>query len=226
MRTMPRVKICCIGSVAEARIAVRFGADALGLVSAMPSGPGPIDETLIAEIAASVPPPIATFLLTSLTNADAIIDQQRRCGTNTLQLVDAVPTTTYTRLRRALPGIRIVQVIHVLGEQSVHEANQIAPNVDALLLDSGNPHLAIKELGGTGRVHDWTHSKRIVAECGKPVFLAGGLRADNVQPAIDTVHPFGVDLCSSVRTNGELDEQKLAMLFAALATSGTPASFP
>lgn len=219
---MPRVKICCIGSVAEAQLAIRYGADAIGLVSAMPSGPGPIDETLIAEISAAVPPPVATFLLTCLRDADAIIAQQRRCATNTLQLVDAVPVTAYATLRGALPGIRIVQVIHVLDEQSLREANQIAPHVDSLLLDSGNPHLAIKELGGTGRVHDWTHSRRIVTDCGKPVFLAGGLRADNVRAAIDAVAPFGIDLCSSVRTNGRLDEEKLAAFFAALAP-GTPA---
>jgi phosphoribosylanthranilate isomerase len=224
MRTMPRVKICCIGSVAEARLAMRFGADALGLVSAMPSGPGPIDETLIAEIAAAVPPPIATFLLTCLTDADAIIAQQRRCGTNTLQLVDAVPMDTYAKLRRALPGIRIVQVIHVRDADSVREAIEIAPHVDALLLDSGNPALAVKELGGTGRVHDWSLSRRIVKECAKPVFLAGGLRADNVAAAMDAVQPlFGIDLCSGVRSEGRLDEARLASFFAAVKFHGVPA---
>jgi phosphoribosylanthranilate isomerase len=219
MRTMTRVKICCIGSVAEAQLAIRCGADALGLVSTMPSGPGPISEEAIAEIAASVPPPIATFLLTCLTDADAIIAQQRRCGTNTLQLVDAIPLEAYAKLRRALPGIDVVQVIHVLGEQSVREACEIAPHVDALLLDSGNPNLVIKELGGTGRVHDWAFSRDIVARCGKPVFLAGGLRSANVRDAIDTVRPFGVDLCSGVRTDGQLDEVKLKTFFVTLAAT-------
>jgi phosphoribosylanthranilate isomerase len=223
MRTLPRVKICCIGSVAEAQLAIHLGADALGLVSAMPSGPGPIDETLIAEIAASIPPPIATFLLTCLTEADAIIDQQRRCGTNTLQLVDAVPMSTYATLRRTLPGIRIVQVVHVRDAESVREACTIAPLVDALLLDSGNPALAVKELGGTGRVHDWNLSRRIVKECGKPVFLAGGLRADNVVAAMDAVQPFGLDLCSGVRNDDRLDEARLASFFAAVEFHGVPA---
>lgn len=223
MRTTPRVKICCIASVAEAQLAIRYGADALGLVSAMPSGPGPIDEPRIARIAASAPPPVATFLLTALTDAEAIIEQQRRCRASTLQLVDTVPITAYAKIRSALPGTRIVQVIHVLGEQSVREANAIAQHVDALLLDSGNPQLAVKELGGTGRVHDWTHSRRIVAECGKPVFLAGGLRADNVRSAIDAVNPFGIDLCSGVRSNGALDERKLAAFFAALTPAGKAA---
>jgi len=205
-------------SVAEARTALAHGADALGIVSAMPSGAGIIsDERLIPEIAAAVPPPLATFLLTSLTDTDAIIAQHRRCRTTTLQLVDALAHGTHADLRRALPGIGIVQVIHVLDEASVAEAVAVAPQVDALLLDSGNPTLAVKQLGGTGRTHNWGFSRRIVEECGKPVFLAGGLRPDNVAAAWAQVRPFGFDICSGVRTNDQLDEQKLAAFFAAVA---------
>jgi len=208
-------------SAAEARTAVAHGADALGLVSAMPSGAGIIsDERLIPEIAATVPPPVATFLLTSLTDTDAIIAQHRRCRTTTLQLVDALTRGTHADLRRALPGIGIVQVIHVLNDASVDEAIAVAPQVDALLLDSGNPTLAVKELGGTGRTHNWSLSRRIVENAGKPVFLAGGLRPDNVAAAWAAVHPFGFDICSGVRTNDNLDEQKLAAFFAAIARLG------
>jgi phosphoribosylanthranilate isomerase len=207
----PRIKICCIASVAEAQLAIRHGASALGLVSAMPSGPGPIAEELIAEIAAQIPPPIATFLLTSQQEPDAVIDQQRRCGCNTLQLVDAFPVHGYAKLHRALPGVRIVQVIHVIGEASVAEAQAVAPHVDALLLDSGNPALVVKELGGTGRTHNWELSRQIVAGVARPVFLAGGLRAENVAAAIRAVQPFGVDVCSGVRTaTGALDPARLA----------------
>src|ERR1039458_5927133 len=205
----PRVKICCIKSPAEARLAIAHGASALGLVSSMPSGPGVIDETAIARIAAVVPPPIATFLISSLHDADDIIAQQRRCRTNTLQLCDYVELSVYAKLRAALPGIALVQVIHVTGEESVRHAQKVAEHVDALLLDSGNPTLAVKELGGTGRVHDWSLSCRIRDAVTKPIFLAGGLRSANVQEAIAAVQPFGLDLCSGVRTNDVLDEQKL-----------------
>ena len=191
------------------------GASALGLVSAMPSGPGVVDEDLIAQIIRSVPPPVATFLLTAQQNADAIIEQQHRCRPNTLQLVDAVAKSELTRLRRALPGIALVQVIHVMGLESIDEACAIAPHVDAILLDSGNQKLDIKELGGTGRVHDWSISRVIRERCGKPVFLAGGLKPDNVRTAIADVNPFGLDLCSGVRTDGKLDELKLRAFFAA-----------
>ena len=218
----PKVKICCMASVAEARLAVRLGADALGLVSAMPSGPGPIADELIAEIAALVPPPVATFLLTSLQDVQAIVAQQRRCRATTLQLVDRVERGTYEELREALPGVRIVQVIHVSDDRSVREAVEIAPRVHALLLDSGNQALAVKELGGTGRTHDWTLSRRIRDEVSVPVFLAGGLRAANVGEAIRAVRPFGVDLCSGVRTGGRLDEAKLTAFFEAVGAAAEP----
>ena len=212
----PALKICCIASVDEAHIAIAHGASALGLVSAMPSGPGVIDEALIAEIAAQVPPTVDTFLLTALQDAEAIVAQHRRCCTRTLQLVDHVPHGELLRLRAALPGIRLVQVIHVSGAASIEAADAVAPFVDALLLDSGNPALAVKQLGGTGRVHDWTLSARIRARVGVPVFLAGGLRPENVAQAVATVRPYGLDLCSGVRSDGRLDATKLARFVAAL----------
>lgn len=215
--TKPRVKICCISSHAEAELAVRYGASALGLVSAMPSGPGVIEEELIAEIAVRVPPPIATFLLTSFQDTDAIIEQQRRLRANTIQLVDRLERGSYADLRRALPGISLVQVIHVTGEESVAEAVTVASHVDAILLDSGNQNLTVKELGGTGRTHDWTLSRKIREAAGVPIFLAGGLKPENVGEAIRAVEPFGLDLCSGVRTDGKLDEAKLARFFECMA---------
>ena len=175
-----RIKICCMQSEQEARLAIAAGADALGLVGTMPSGPGPIEDARIAAIAARVPPPVATFLLTSAIAAGAIIADARRCRTNTLQLVDRVAPAAYPRLRTALPGIKLVQVVHVGGAEAVAEAVAAAAHADALLLDSGAPHAAIKVLGGTGRTHDWAISREIVARVACPVFLAGGLRADNV----------------------------------------------
>ena len=218
MRT--RVKICCISSVAEAQAAVTAGADAIGLVSAMPSGPGVIGEDLIAAIAAAAPPALGTFLLTSKVEPAAIAAQQRRCGVNTIQLCDALDASAYPALREALPGIALVQVIHVRSESAVAEAVDIAPMVDGLLLDSGNPTAPVKELGGTGRVHDWALSRRIVTEAPCPVFLAGGLNPDNVAEAIRHVGPYGVDLCTGVRTDGALDTAKLAAYMGAAATAG------
>jgi phosphoribosylanthranilate isomerase len=216
-----RIKICCITSIAEAALAVQHGAAAVGLVSKMPSGPGPIPEPLIAQIAATVSPAISTFLLTSEQNVQPIIAQQRFCGVNTLQIVDRLSVGTYDHLRANLPGVSLVQVIHITGEEALEEACQIAEQgVDALLLDSGDQRLAVKLLGGTGRTHDWSISRRICEAVKVPVFLAGGLHPGNVAAAIAEVRPFGVDVCSGVRTNGLLDPQKLQAFVAAVHSAG------
>lgn len=213
----PRVKICCISNVQEAQLAVQYGADALGLVGPMPSGPGTLTNNAIAQIVPGIPPPVASFLLTSEIRAEAIIAHHKKVHTNTLQLVDALSEGTYADIRAALPAVKLVQVIHVLDEGSVEEAVRVSESVDVLLLDSGNPSLKIKELGGTGRTHDWSLSRRIVEQARAPVFLAGGLNAQNVRQAIEAVQPFGIDLCSGVRTDGQLDEAKLAAFFHAVA---------
>jgi phosphoribosylanthranilate isomerase len=211
----PRVKICCIGNVEEAALAIECGAFALGLVSDMPSGPGVISDERIAEIAATIPPAIGTFLLTSRQKVDDIIEQHRYCRTNTIQICDHLTHGTHRDLKLALPGISVVQVVHVTGPESVEEAERVAPDVDAILLDSGNQKLAVKELGGTGRTHDWTLSRAIRERVRKPLFLAGGLTPENVGRAVEEVGPFGLDVCSGVRTEGRLDATKLNRFFAA-----------
>lgn len=210
------VKVCCIADLDEAQLAIWAGASAIGLVSAMPSGPGPIPEDLIARIAAAVPPPTETFLLTALRDAEAIAAQHRRCGTTALQLVDEVPVDELRRLRRLAPAVRLVQVIHVRDARSVEEAGAVEGFVDTLLLDSGRPGLAVKELGGTGRVHDWNYSRRICERAGIPVLLAGGLNPANARAAFEEVRPAGLDICSGLRTDGKLDSGKLSAFFAAV----------
>jgi phosphoribosylanthranilate isomerase len=215
MPARTRLKVCCIASVEEARLAIASGADALGLVARMPTGPGPIDDDLIATIADAVGPPIATFLLTCEVDPETVVDHMRRTRVNTVQLVDdSVKPDVYAALRKAAPAVRVVQVVHVRGRNSISLALEVASHVDALLLDSGNP--VARELGGTGRTHDWALSREIVERSPRPVFLAGGINPSNVADAIERVRPFGIDLCSGVRTNGALDGTKLAALTAAM----------
>lgn len=215
-----RLKVCCIESVEEARMAIEAGADALGLVSAMPSGPGVIGEELIAEIATGVPPPVATFLLTPLVEPAEIVAQWRRCRTSVIQLVSPLlaPAQVLAAVRRELPWVKLVPVVHVEGDGAIEEARVlVAAGADALLLDSGRPSAGIPELGGTGRVHDWGVSRRVVEAVGAvPVFLAGGITAENVGEAIRAVRPYGVDVCSGVRSGGNMDGDKLRRLAASI----------
>lgn len=219
MSPRPRVKVCCIADEAEALLAIAHGAAALGLVSAMPSGPGVIDDTTVARVATAVRgEPVRTFLLTARTHAEAIAAQHAAAGSTTLQLVDQVPLPELQRLRALCPGVELVQVVHVTGEAALAEALAVAPFVDALLLDSGNPAAAIKQLGGTGRTHDWALARRIRdAVAPLPLWLAGGLRVHNVAEAIATVQPHGLDLCTGVRVNGRLHAPTLAAFMAAVS---------
>ena len=214
MRT--RIKICCIASPAEAAMAVECGADALGLVGRMPSGPGPIDDELIARIARGVPAAVETFLLTAETVAEAITDHARRAGTTAVQVVSPIAPRESQRLARLLPATRRVQVIHVEDAGALGLVDAYSPFVDAFLLDSGRPGLAVPELGGTGRVHDWNLSAEFVRRSPRPVFLAGGLNAGNVAQAVRNVRPYGVDVCSSLRVAGALDRARLEAFVSAV----------
>ena len=208
-----KVKICCISSIEEAHLAIKAGATELGLVGPMPSGPGTISISQIAEIVKVVPREINTFLLTSETDSKSIIEQHKMVNTSTIQIVDKLHSGNYSDLRDALPEVKLVQVIHVIDETSVVEAHEIASSVDFVLLDSGNPNKEIKELGGTGRTHNWDLSRKIVEQLSTPVFLAGGLKPENIREAIQKVRPYGVDLCSGVRYEGKLNAQKLKSFF-------------
>jgi len=214
-----RLKVCCISSVEEAMTAISAGADALGLVAKMPGGPGVISDELIYDISRRVPPPVATFILTSETEAQEIVDHHKRTGTGVIQIVDHIKLSNYEKMRKKLIGVKLVQVVHIEGCESVDYALEAAKLADALLLDSGKPSCAQKILGGTGMKHDWALSRLIVAKSPVPVFLAGGINPDNVADAINQVRPFGIDLCSGVRTAGGLDEEKLKTLVARMKTA-------
>ncbi|QCI64972.1 phosphoribosylanthranilate isomerase [Phreatobacter stygius] len=214
-----RVKICCISSVAEARMAIAAGADALGFVAAMPSGPGIVDDATIRSVTTELPPPIASFLLTARVRGLDIADHIRACGTNTVQIVDHIDPAELAVIAVALPMVRRVQVIHVEGPQALDLIPTYEPYVHAFLLDSGKPGGTMRELGGTGRTHDWAVSREFVARTSRPVFLAGGLNAGNAIEAIARVKPFGLDLCSGVRTNGHLDQAKLTAFMQAVRST-------
>ncbi len=221
-----RLKVCCISSLAEARLAVAAGADAVGLVGPMPSGAGVIDAGLIRAIAVTVPPPVARFLLTSAATADEIAAATAAAGVDTVQIVRPIAPEQYPALRRRLPGRRLVQVVHVENASAVDAARRYAPLADALLLDSGRPHAPTAELGGTGRVHDWRISRAIVAAVDKPVFLAGGINPGNVAAAVAAVGPYAIDICSGVRVDNRLDEARLTALVAAIGAAARAGDHP
>ncbi len=217
MRT--RVKICCIATVEEAAMAIDAGADLLGLVGPMPSGPGPIGLDRAAVIAAGLPPGIGAVLLSSATTLERLEAELRLVRPAALQLVDAVAPAVLEQLRQRAGPTRLLQVLHVTDASVVAAARALAPLVDGFLLDSGRPDAPVKELGGTGRTHDWSLSRAVVEAVDRPVFLAGGLGPANVARAIAAVRPFGVDLCSGIRRDGRLDRELLAAFMDTVRTA-------
>lgn len=205
-----------MASPEEVQLAIRAGADAVGFVGAMPTGSHSIDDDTIASLAAIVPPPIATFLLTSELTAAAIARHVERTHPCVVQIVPHISMAEAATLAGLLPGIRRVQVIHVEDERVLAMIEGYAPHVQAFLLDSGRPSLAVPQFGGTGRTHDWRISAEFVRRSPLPVFLAGGLTPANVGEAIRRVRPFGVDVCSGVRTAGRLDPGKVAAFIEAV----------
>lgn len=206
---MTQIKICCIRNIEEAQMAIDAGANAIGLVSAMPSGPGVVDDKTIIRVSNFAKGKIEIFLLTSETMAERILHQHNIFNPDYLQLVDYVDSSVYKILRREKPDIKIVQVIHVTDFHSIEVAIHYSALADRLLLDSGNPGLQTKVLGGTGKTHNWSFSREIIDAAKIPVFLAGGLSPNNVREAVDLVNPFGVDVCSGLRVNEKLQIRAL-----------------
>jgi phosphoribosylanthranilate isomerase len=184
--------------------------------SAQPSSPRAIEDRTVAELAASVPPPIASFMLTSERSARVIAQLVQTAGTSTVQICSHLAPAESEELSRLLPSTRRVQVIHVEDDGALELIAPYAPFVHAFLLDSGRPGLPSPVYGGTGLTHDWSVSAEFVKRSPRPVFLAGGLNAANVAAAISRVRPFGVDLCSGTRTAGRLDHEKLYAFIAAV----------
>lgn len=212
-----RVKICCVRTQEEAVTAVSFGAAAVGLVTSMPSGPAGLHSDAVREIVAALPPGTGSFLLTSITSVERLTELGLHTKVNTLQLWDRLRPEDYGRLRARLPGVSLVQAVHVLDDTALADAVDVAPRVDAIVLDSGNPAVPFRWEPATGRVHDWNLSRRIVDTLDRPVFLAGGITPGNVATAVQIVRPYGIDVCTGVRTNDKLDRSKLSNLFESLA---------
>ncbi len=197
----PHIKICCISSVEEARLASGAGAHLLGLVGPMPSGPGVLTLDAARAIAAHDHRPARPILLTASDTAADIARDAATVGVSSVQVVRHIAVQEARTLGES--GLDYVQVIHVEGPDSVDLVDTYAEHCSAFLLDSGRP--AAGFLGGTGAVHDWSLSAGFVRRSPRPVWLAGGLTPENVGAAIETVRPDGLDICSGLRREGRLD---------------------
>lgn len=202
-----KAKICGINSVEEMNTAIRAGADALGfLVGITHLAEDKTDIPTARELIRQIPPFISRVAVTHLQTADEIVPLLKELNVDTVQLHNDITLNEIEKIRNYFPWLNIIKSVSVTGEESVTSARQFVGYVNAVILDSRTE----ERLGGTGLTHDWSISRRIVETLPLPVILAGGLTPDNLKSAIETVHPYAVDVNSGVETNNKKDPVKTA----------------
>ena len=204
---MIRVKICGNRTIEEAFMAVRAGADAVGLiVGTRYKTEDELDAHTASEILTALPPYISAVLVTHLISADEVMEIHQRVPTAVIQLQNDIILREITKIKKRLPHVKLIKAIHVENMSAIEIAKSFASYVDALLVDSRTED----RIGGTGMTHDWGISSKIVLQINKPVILAGGLNPSNALEAIRQVRPFGVDVNSGVEfEDGKKDPKKI-----------------
>jgi phosphoribosylanthranilate isomerase len=192
-----RVQIAGVSSLEEALAAERAGADALGFTVRLPNGVHDgLTEVLARDIIAQLPPFITSVAITYVSTVRAAVDLCRNLGVTALQLHGEFPMGELRLVRAALPHLKIIRAVHVTGPEALAAARALERHVDALILDTYDP--VTGRHGATGKTHDWSISRELVASVRVPVILAGGLTPENVVDAVRTVAPWGVDVHTGV----------------------------
>lgn len=207
---MVHVKICGIRSIEDARAAVVAGADELGFHVGLTGGRVPLESEHAARIIAELPESASGVVVTSIAESGKLIELVRATGADIVQLYGDATPETILEVKKALPDVQVWKVLNVADEGSIAEAKKYERAADAIALDTLNKETGVR--GGTGKVHDWNISRKIVESVSIPVILAGGLNPDNVAEAIRAVNPFGVDVNSGVsNADGTKDVGKVRM---------------
>jgi len=208
---MIKVKICANRSVEDAKMSIAFGADVIGiLVGQEHTSDDFVDKFKAREIATFAKGKCDVSLVTHLTNAKEIIELTKFIGNNTIQLHSDISEDEVLLIRKELPNVKLVRLIHVSSDGKICTDYQKMKYVDFYLLDSFN--LKTNQVGGTGLTHDWNKSRKLISILNKPTFLAGGLNPNNVKEAIKLTRPYGVDVNSGCKNElGKKDANKVKL---------------
>ena len=204
------VKICGIRRHEDALIAAELGADAIGLlVGQRHNSPDFISAAVAREISRTLPPSVEAVLVTQITEVDEIERLLRQSGITAVQLHSEITADSVANLRTRFPDLKVFKSVHVISAESVRYPEGFSKVVDGFVLDTIN--VATDQVGGTGNIHDWSISQKIVERFPDiPIILAGGLNSKNVRSAIESVHPFGVDVNSGTKgSDGFKDARKM-----------------
>ena len=206
---MVRVKICGIKRMEDAFSAIRWGADALGFLVGQRHTSGDFIEAALArEIILRLPPFVSKVLVTHLLRAEEVLKLVDETCVDTVQLHGEIQPDQVREIRQRRAHLRILKSFHIVDEASVEYGLPYYAHVDAFVLDSLNAETG--EIGGTGLVHDWAISRRVVSRYPIPIILAGGLNPENIREAIERVKPYGIDVNSGVKgASGFKDHAKV-----------------
>jgi len=215
---MTWVKLCSIKSMTDIQIAIESKADAVGfLIGQRHTSNDFVTPERARQLARSLPETIEPIIVTHLTEPNDIFQIVKETDIFTVQLHGNCNTSQIVKLKNLLPRkCKIIFAFHVT-EVTKPDRITIPPCIDMLLLDSCNKREG--KVGGTGEVHDWDISKKIVEQSPIPVILAGGLTPENVQDAISKVNPYGVDVNSGVKSNTGFRSKERSVNFVKRAKS-------
>lgn len=203
---MVKVKICGITNIKDALLAAELGADFLGFIVEISESEDSLSKDEAKNLIRQLPLEVIPVMVTYLNNAEEIVKVASYVIAGAVQLHSNISLPEIGKIRKALPKIKIIKAIHVIDEKVVSEAVKFSDYVDYILLDSK----AKGKIGGTGKTHDWSISRKIILKCKKPVLLAGGLNPENVLDAVRKIKPFGVDVNSGVKAKPRVkDAEKL-----------------
>lgn len=213
-----RVKICGIRRPEDALAAAQLGADAVGvLVGQVHPSTHFISAANARAILAMLPPFVSGVLVSHLSEPSellALIDEVHPAA---VQIHSPMAVDAVAQVRRLHPGLTLIKAVHCEQGNAVALVERYAAVVDGVVADSSNPSTG--QVGGTGLTHDWTKTARLVQQSPTPVLLAGGLNPSNVQQAIATVNPWGVDVNSGVKGSDGFQCLERMAQFIALAKS-------
>lgn len=205
---LPFIKVCGIQTLEDAVLCIDAGANTLGfLVGLTHLAEDKVSAEQAGSIIAAVKNKVRTVMVTHLTDPDEVTEIAKKIGVSTVQIHDDMPVDAIRILRKTLPGFTLIKAVHVIGDDALQKAKLFEDCVDFILLDSRTKD----RLGGTGMTHDWNISRQIASQSKLPVILAGGLNPDNIDAAIASVRPAGIDANSGLENReGRKDFQKVA----------------
>lgn len=189
-----KIKICGLKRPEDITYVNEAKPDYCGFIIEFPKSSRNVTGALVRELTAKLNPdiiPVGVFV----NAAPERVEELLLDGTIHIAQLHGQEDEAYIRRIQKNTGHQVIKAFSVKTAQDIE--NVLKSPADYILFDQGG--------GGTGQTFDWS----LIPEIDRPFFLAGGLGADNLETAVQTIHPYAVDLSSSVETDGMKDRDKI-----------------